>query len=257
MLIRRLYTGFAPSIGQASSRLQTAWAQPLLAEGAARQSSTFSAQDVEAVHAAPVDEAWWQEVQGGSDGGGGGGSGEQEQQYAGRSRRSDRLDAPIDAPRSLRDYQKMVFALSRRKRCGAPACTTLRQTLPDALQPCTACLHTCRPCMTLRHVASNGAGQGSVHTCACPPCLRCSAYLIRDVVDEMSLNGIRPDKFVLQTGERLRSEGRCSWGPRAGGQGGRGRGAGMWGKRGWIELSGLPTAHWSGMHGQCISSCLE
>lgn len=26
------------------------------------------------------------------------------------------------------------------------------------------------------------------------------AYLIRDVVDEMSLNGVRPDKFVLQTG---------------------------------------------------------
>lgn len=33
--------------------------------------------------------------------------------------------------------------------------------------------------------------------------LACSAYLIRDVVDEMSLNGVRPDKFVLQTGELL------------------------------------------------------
>ena len=27
-----------------------------------------------------------------------------------------------------------------------------------------------------------------------------SAYLIRDVVDEMSLSGLRPDKFILHTG---------------------------------------------------------
>ncbi|KAL4427822.1 hypothetical protein ABPG75_001911 [Micractinium tetrahymenae] len=141
MLTRRLTAGLLPALGQASSRLQTAWAQPLLAEGAARQSSTFSAQDVEAAQAAPVDESWWREVLGG-EGGGEGGSSKQEQHHAARPRRFDRLDAPIDAPRSLRDYQKMVFALSRRKR----------------------------------------------------------AYLIRDVVDEMWLNGIRPDKFVLQTG---------------------------------------------------------
>lgn len=134
MLIRRLTAGLAPTLGQASSRLQTAWARPLLADGAARQSSTFSAEDVQAVHDAPVDEAWWQEVQGGS--GGSGGGGEQEQQHAARTRRIDRLDAPIDAPRTLRDYQRMVFALSRRKRCGPSACDA--HALPSC-QPKALC----------------------------------------------------------------------------------------------------------------------
>jgi hypothetical protein len=32
----------------------------------------------------------------------------------------------------------------------------------------------------------------------------CRAYLIRDVVDEMSLNGVRPDRFILQTGAAAR-----------------------------------------------------
>jgi len=30
----------------------------------------------------------------------------------------------------------------------------------------------------------------------------CSAYLIRDVLDEMLLNGMRPNRFILSTGGR-------------------------------------------------------
>lgn len=68
----------------------------------------------------PVDEAWWQEVQGAAaDAGGSGdappyGGMTYEQQ---RSRRfAERLNAPVDSPRKLGDYRKMVLQLSRRKR---------------------------------------------------------------------------------------------------------------------------------------------
>lgn len=75
-----------------------------------------------------MEESWWREVQGADGGGSGGGAGQhpQEQQRSRHSRYSSiRLEAPIDAPRTLRDYQKMVLALSRRRRCEAVLCAIL------------------------------------------------------------------------------------------------------------------------------------
>lgn len=127
-----------PALLGGSRSSASAWTQPLLDGVPARFSSTLSADDVHD-EAPPVDESWWAEVQAGAADGG---DGDGEQQRQPRRHQNERLDAPIDVRRSLKDYQKMVLALTRRKR----------------------------------------------------------AYLIRDVVDEMSLSGIRPDKFVLQTG---------------------------------------------------------
>ena len=89
--------------------------RPLPGEGGRQQSSQSSAPSAEA---APVDESWWREVQAAGD------DGEEEPTQHGR--RFVRVDAPIDAHRTLNDYRKMVFALSQRKRCAAaaapPAC---------------------------------------------------------------------------------------------------------------------------------------
>ena len=94
---------------------------PVAGEACRPQSSLASTQI--AISQAPeVDDEWWQEVRGGGGGGGAeeaalfAGQDQMPQRGSGRPRHSYRLEAPIDAPRSLRDYQKMVYFLSRRKR---------------------------------------------------------------------------------------------------------------------------------------------
>lgn len=167
----------------AAAALDAVLSKPIAEQGARPLSSSTSAA---AADHQTADEAWCHEVQG-AEGGGGGDGGDRRQRGRQGSRR---LDAPIDAPRTLRDYQNIVVALSRRKRCALLLCcgaAGMRRGWP-ACRHCGAAL---MPACKHAHIAlaSNRLKTG---------CHR--AYLIRDVLDEMSLNGVRPDRFILTTG---------------------------------------------------------
>ena len=76
--------------------------------GGARPHSDVRAQDVDD-EVSQVDAAWWREVVGdgsGSSSGDGSRGGWQPRW----------LDAPVDAPRYLRDYQRMMLTLTQRRR---------------------------------------------------------------------------------------------------------------------------------------------
>jgi hypothetical protein len=109
----------AGSSAGAAAACDAVLSRPLALEGNRRHSTAPRSQNAEPE---PVEESWWREVQGAAHSGGGGAE-QHPQQRSRHSRYSSiRLEAPIDAPRTLRDYQKMVLALSRRRRCGAVPC---------------------------------------------------------------------------------------------------------------------------------------
>lgn len=119
-----------------------------------------------------------------------GGGGDRRRGGGGGGRRFPRMhgEAPIDTPRSLQDYQNLVLGLARRKRCVAPGLAG------GSAGHAAATAH-----------ASRGTAAGLANWLpSCPPPVHtlCRAYLIRDVLDEMLLNGMRPNRFILTTGGR-------------------------------------------------------
>ena len=165
---RRLW-GILPAITGRSTGAAAACdavlSRPLAVEDCRRHSSVIGAQNAETE---PVDESWWREVQGAADGSSGSGGGAEQhpqQQHSRQTRYSNtRLEAPIDAPRALRDYQKMVLALSRRRRCGRccvatlPLCGVWRVARERAgeqqcrQQSLPACLPACLPASRRPHL---------------------------------------------------------------------------------------------------------
>lgn len=156
------------------------------------QSPGSAALSSQAGHATSVqdhaEEVWWDELEAVADHRGSGGSDGGRRRFGGR--RTPPLDAPIDRPRTLRDYQRMMLGLSRRKRCGARlGAGALAAASATAAAACRAA-QLAWPSMT-RSL----------------PC--CRAYLMRDVLEEMSLNGVRPDQQILTTGAAAREGGHC------------------------------------------------